>query len=265
MLRKIINVVKWLLIIHICFIVMAYLFQDKLIFYPSQLPSDYEFQFERPFVEVNLKTADGKTINALHFTKDSASGVILYFHGNSGSLSNWGHVVDYFAQYNYDVFVMDFRGYGKSTGSFNETWMYKDAQRCYDYLKKDYRENEIVLYGKSMGTTFATKVAADNDPQQLILEVPFYNLAAAGRHRFPLVPMFLLKFKFETDKYIPNVNCPITIFHGTDDYITPYEDSKELFKLATVRDKEFLTIPGGNHNNLVQYELYHEVLSRILQ
>lgn len=265
MLRKILKIVKWLVIVHICFIVLAYFFQDKLIFYPSPLPADHEFQFERPFTEVNLKTEDGQTINALHFPKDTANGVVLYFHGNSGNLSNWGHVVGYFERYGYDVFIMDFRGYGKSTGKFDEALMYKDAQLCYDYLKKHYPENEIVVYGKSLGTTFAAKVAADNDPQQLILEVPFYDLAAAGRHRFPLLPMFMLKYKFDTSRYVPQVNCPITFFHGTEDYITPYGDSKELFELATVADKEFVTIPGGGHNNLVQYELYQEVLSRRLK
>ncbi|PIE49808.1 MAG: alpha/beta hydrolase [Flavobacteriales bacterium] len=265
MLKKIIKIVKWLIIIHLCFVVFAYFFQEKLIFYPSSLPSDYTFKFDRPFTEVNLKTADGENINALHFKLDSSKGVVLYFHGNSGNLSNWGNVVDYFSRYHYDVLVMDFRGYGKSTGSFNEELMYKDAQLCYDYLKKQYSESEIVIYGKSMGTTFATKVATDNHPKHLMLEVPFANLASAGRYRFPLLPMSLLKFNFETDKYISQVDCPITLFHGTEDLITSYDDSLELFRLANSENKEFITIPGGSHNNLVQYKLYQEVLSRRLE
>lgn len=262
--KFIIKFIKWFIIIHIGFIFFAYFFQEKLIFLPEVLPQDYTFSFDHDFEEVHLKTTDGETINALHLKIDQSKGVILYFHGNSGSLKNWGNVVTYFNDYGYDVFVMDFRGYGKSTGEFNDQLMYNDAQLCYDYLKKQYAEDKIIPYGKSMGTTFATRVAADNNPQQLILEVPFYNLAAAGSHRFPFAPMFLLSYKFETNKYIKEVKCPLTIFHGTKDFITPYDDSKRLFKEATVTEKEFITIKDGTHNNIATYDVYKNKLRELL-
>ncbi|MDY7396463.1 alpha/beta fold hydrolase [Aureibaculum sp. 2210JD6-5] len=263
--KKIFKVLKWLAIVYIFITVLAYFFQEKLIFQPQVLPKDYTFQFDRNFEEVNLKTNDGEQINALHFKVEQPKGVVLYFHGNAGSLKGWGEVTRYFADLGYDAFVMDYRGYGKSTGSFNEDKMYADAQLCYDYLKKQYDEDYIIAYGKSLGTTFATKVAADNNPRQLILEVPFYNLAHAGKHRFPFAPIFLLNYKFMTNVYIKEVTCPITFFHGTDDWITPYDDSKKLFEEVEVKQKKFITIEGGSHNNLLQFDEYHLNLREILK
>ena len=264
-LRLLLKIAIWIVVIHIAFIIFGYFFQEKLIFQPEKLPKDFKYSFVHNFEEVNLKAEDGAIINALHFKIKNPKGVILYFHGNSGSLKGWGNVVRYFTDYQYDVFMIDFRGYGKSTGTLDDELMYQDAQMSYDYVKQFYNEDKIIPYGKSMGTTFATRVAADNNPQQLILEVPFYNLAAAGKHRFPFAPMFLLNYKFETNKYIKEVKCPITFFHGTEDWITPYDDSVRLFEEATVKDKEFITIEGGHHNDLVQYAKYNEVLKQLLE
>lgn len=262
--RIIKKILKGVLLFYIILTTIAYFLQDKLVFHPQILAQDFEYDLLIPFEEINLKTADNETLNGLHLKADNAKGVVLYFHGNSGSLKQWGQVTSYFIDYNYDVFVIDFRGFGKSTGKFDEEAMYIDAQLCYDYLKKSYPEEKIVVYGKSMGTTFATKVAAENTPQQLILEVPFYNLADAGQHRFPLAPTFLMKYKFETNKYIQKVNCPITFFHGTDDWVTPYEGSKRLFSEAPIENKQFITIDGGGHNNLINFPKYQNELKELL-
>lgn len=263
--KRIFKILKWVVGIYISLTIFAYMFQEKLIFLPEKLSADYQYQFQRDFEEVNLKTADGATINALHFRVKHPKGVVLYFHGNSGSLKRWGHVVSYFKDYNHDVFVMDYRSYGKSTGNFNEANMYIDAQLCYDFVKDKYSEDQIVVYGKSLGTTFATKVAADNKPQQLILEVPFYNLRAAAKYRYPFAPLFLLNYKFKTNQFIKNVTCPITFFHGTDDWITPYKDSKRLFEEVTATEKQFVTIEGGGHNNLLEFDEYHKKLKELLE
>lgn len=263
--KTIIKFLKGLLIFYVVLTLAAYFFQEKLIFQPQVLAEDYAFEFDRNFEEVNLKTTDAFNINALHFKVKQPKGVVLYFHGNSGSLKGWGEVTRYFTDLNYDTVVMDYRGFGKSTGEFDEELMYADAQLCYDYLKKQYSEDKIIAYGKSLGTTFATKVAADNSPQQLILEVPFYNLASAGKHRFPFAPVFLLKYKFMTNELIKRVTCPITFFHGTDDWITPYDDSKELFEEVNITDKKFISIEGGSHNNLLQFDEYHIQLKELLK
>ena len=259
------KIIKWLLLFFAILIMALHFFQEKLIFLPEELPKEYVYSFPQRFEEVNLKTEDEVTINALHFKVDNPKGVILYFHGNKGNLKRWGTIASYFTQFNYDVFVIDYRGYGKSTGGFNEKRMYTDAQLCYNYLKKQYSEDEIIIYGRSLGTTFATFVASQNAPKKLILEAPFFNLHDAAKHQYVLVPKFLVKYKFNTNKYMKNVKCSIAIFHGTDDWVTSYDGGKRLFKEATVTDKQFITIEQGSHNNLVEFELYKNKIKDLLK
>ncbi len=264
MIKSILRVVKWLLFVYALLLAVAYFFQEKLIFHPKKLPQAHEFSLAGNFNEVNLTTQDNKVINALHLKVRSPKGVILYFHGNAGSLERWGQIVSFFTEFDYDVFVIDYRNYGKSTGAFNETNMYKDAQLSYDFLKDNYKEEEIVIYGRSLGTTFATKVASENNPRQLILEAPFFSLIDIAKERFFLIPAILLKYKFETNEFIKDVKCSLTIIHGTEDSVTPYEGGKKLFKEAKIKDKQFITIEEGRHNNLIEFDLYKENIKTLL-
>ena len=136
-----------------------YFFQEKLLFLPTKLEQDYKFQFNYPFEELFLKTDEEAVINAIHFKVKKPKGVILYFHGNAGDLSRWGNITEYFVDKDYDVLVMDYRTYGKSTGKLSEDAFYKDAQFCYDYLLKQYSEEDISLYGRSLGTGIASYLA----------------------------------------------------------------------------------------------------------
>ena len=264
MIKNILKIAKWLLIVYVLLLIGAYFFQEKLIFYPEELSQDYKYTLTGDFEEINLTTVDNAIINALHLKVDDTKGVILYFHGNAGNLERWSKVVSFFTQFDYDVFVIDYRNYGKSTGVFNEEKMFKDAQLCYDYVKGKYKENDIVVYGRSLGTTFATKVASNNSPKQLILEAPFFSLLDIAKQRYSLIPSFLLKYKFQTDKYIKKVKCSVTIFHGTDDWVTPYEGGKRLFDEVIIDNKQFITIENAGHNNLIEYDLYKEKLKRLL-
>lgn len=146
-----------------------------MIFMPELLPQTYTYSFLGNFHEINSKTEDGSKLNALHFKVDNLKGVVLYFHGNAGDLSRWGIVVQKFEDLQYDVLVMDFRTYGKSIRKLSQSAFYNDAQVFYGYLLKSYNEEEIVVYGRSLRTTFATYVASKNHPKQVILEAPFYS------------------------------------------------------------------------------------------
>ena len=149
-----------------------YFFQESFLFLPTQLEQDFEYSFENKFEEINLINHE-VSLNGLHFKVENPKGVILYFHGNAGNLSRWGEIVQPLLRFNYDLIVMDYRSYGKNKGEFSEAAMYEDAQVFYDYAKNYFPESEIVLYGRSLGTTFATQMAAKNNPDQLILETPF--------------------------------------------------------------------------------------------
>lgn len=253
------------LIIASCvLLILLYMFQEKIIFPTEKLNKDFVFSFHQEFDEINLETEDGETINALHFKVKKPKGVILFFHGNKGNLSRWGNLVSYLEAYDYDVFVMDYRNYGKSTGSYDEKKMYQDGLLAYNYVKQLFPENQIVVYGRSLGCTFATRVATQNNPKHLVLEAPFYNMKKGVRFFSKLAPTFIVKYKFRTDLDIPSVKSPITFFHGDVDKTTSFEESKELFELVMSKQKEFVPISKGTHHNLKDFDIYKTKLKEIL-
>ena len=242
-----------------------YFFQEKFIFLNGKkLPKNFTYDFPEAFEEVNISTQDNQTLNALHFKLENPKGVVLFFHGNRGNLERWGTIVPYLLEYGYEVFVTDYRNYGKSTGDFNEKKMYEDAVAAYDYLSNSFSEDQIVVYGRSLGATFATEVGVNRNPKHVILEAPFYNLKRATKFYFVLSPSFLLKYDFKTNEKIGKVTSPVTFFHGDDDHTTSFEQSKELFQLVNATRKEFVEIPTGTHHNLKDFESYKKVLSQIL-
>ncbi|MBC3847527.1 alpha/beta hydrolase [Winogradskyella echinorum] len=242
-----------------------YFFQEKILFLPTTLEQDYQYQFNFNFEELFLKTDDDALINALHFKVENPKGVILYFHGNAGDLSRWGIIAEYFVEMNYDVLVMDYRTYGKSTGKLSEKVLYSDAQFCYNYLLKHYSEKQITLYGRSLGTGIASQLASINKPNQLILETPYYSILDVAEHRFPMFPVKkLLKYHFPTFQYLPKTDCSVTIIHGTDDSVVPYSSSKKLSEL-NLQNLNFVTVDGGNHNNLIEFEAYHKIIKSVLK
>jgi len=243
-----------------------YFFQDKILFRPTVLEQDYQFEFSHKFEELFLKTEDNAVINAVHFKVENPKGVILYFHGNKGDLQRWGDITEYFVDKDYDVFVMDYRTYGKSIGVLNEDALYKDSEFIYNYLKTQYSESDITVYGRSLGTTFATYAASKHNPKQLILETPYYSMIDVAKNRFPLVPVKqLMNYEFPTFSFINRTNCNITILHGTSDKVVPFSSGQKLFKVAPDATTRFVSIEGANHNNLIDFEAYHREIQAILQ
>lgn len=260
---------KMLLVIVAMYIMIGaslYFLQERILFIPTVLPQDFQYEFNRPFEELFLKTADDAVINALHFKAENSKGVILYFHGNAGDLSDWGSIAEIFVNWDYDVFIMDYRTYGKSTGKLSEAAFYQDAQFCYDYLKESYSASEITLYGRSLGTGIAAYLASENNAKLLILETPYYSMVDMAKSRFPLLPVkHILQYKFPTNDFIASVECPIVIFHGTDDGIVPFKSGKKLLGTIPKSQATFVKIERGGHNNLIEFEAYRNGIKKILQ
>jgi len=257
------------LIIFLCIVSVfggfLYFFQEKFIFINwEKLDRNYQYKFANTFEEVFIKTDANNEINALHFKLPNPKGVVLFCHGNKGNLTRWGNRVSYFLAYNYEVLVFDYRNYGKSTGNFNERAMYKDALLTYNHLKKDFKEENIVVYGFSLGATFATRIAALNTPKELVLEAPFYNLREVLLCYSRIAPTFLLKYQFSTHNDISKVLAPITVFHGNEDRTTSYKGSKKLLKLNSSVHNEHIEIEGGTHHNIREFIVYKDKLKEIL-
>ncbi len=243
-----------------------YFLQEQFIFRPSKLPQSHAYSFDYQFEEVFIETAPEAMINALHFTVERPKGIILYFHGNAGNLSRWGKITTFFVDHGYDVFVMDYRGYGKSTGERDEEALYSDSRQCYNYLLQRYSEDDIIVYGRSLGSAMATKMAAEFNPKALVLESPFYSLVDVAKSRFPMFPVEkLLKYQLPNYKYIKKVNCPITIYHGTNDFVVPFNSGERLYKASDEKKSEFIIIEGGGHNNLNEYSSYTDHIKGLLE
>ncbi len=260
-------------IFFLIFLVIGHIYyhQEDLLFQKATLPDDYIFTFEEPFKELFLKTDKDAEINALYFSAENPKGVVLYFHGRGGNLSdNWGRLSKEFTSRGYDLFVMDYRGFGKSKGKLSEKAICHDADFCYNYLHTRYTEDQIVVYGRSLGTGVATYVASHHDPKNLILESPYFSILDLTPRQLPYLPRFLipmiLKYHFRTDKWIVHVDAPIHIFHGTEDELVPFDSSTRLLKLIKEKkDASLITIEHGKHNHLRFHPTYQKVLDQILQ
>ena len=259
---------KWgiiLVIVYVLIAFLAYTYQERLVFFPSKMPLNHTYDFCQDFEEFNLTTDDGAKLNAVHIKQDSSKGLILYFHGNSGNISHLIHVANLFSAKGYESILVDYRTYGKSTGKVSEAALYKDAQLFYDYAKQRYQEKEIILYGRSFGTGIATWLASENEPEKLVLESPFYSAVALGKHRFPFLPIdWLSNFRFPSNEYIKQVECPIYIFHGKEDNVIPYESAEKLFAAIPGNNKELFSISNAGHNYLQDFKVFKEGMNKVL-
>jgi len=217
--------------LYICFIVILYFLQEKLLFHPVKIDKDKVLQFEIPFEEIELKAEDQKMLHGVLFKSDEGKGVILFLHGNGGAVDGWGQRAHLYTEVGFDVFFLDYRGYGKSEGAIsNENQMIRDAQLAYDYLKQDYTENQISVSGTSLGTGIATQIASKNHPKQLFLISPYYTLESLILEKIKMIPPVIIKYKFKTASYLSNVACPIHIFHGDQDKVIPIHHGIKLKK-----------------------------------
>jgi uncharacterized protein len=245
--------------------IIAYFVQEKFIFKPEKLKQDFVYKYDAPFEELFFDVEPGVRINGLHFKVEKPLGLVLYFHGNSRSIKGWAKYAKDFYRYEYDVVLIDYRGFGKSTGKRNEKDMLSDTQFVYDTLTKTYHQNHIIVYGRSLGSGFAAKLAADNTPRYLILDAPYFSFKKTIERFLPILPVkYVLRYHLRTDKWIPKVNCHTYILHGSKDWLIPISNSKKLQALNP-RKITLITIHGGGHNNLPFFPEYHNFIRDILK
>lgn len=238
--------------------------QERFIFKPEKLKQDFIYKYDAPFRELFFDIEPGVRINGLHFTVDKPHGLVLYFHGNTRSIKGWARYAKDFYRYNYDVVLVDYRGFGKSTGKRTEKDMLSDMQFVYDDLATRYTQQHIIVYGRSLGSGFATKIASDNKPRYLILDAPYFSFTKAIERFLPMLPVrFVLRFHLRTDKWIENVSCHTYIIHGTRDWLIPVRNSEKLQALNP-KKITLIRIKGGGHNNLPSFPEYHNFIRDIL-
>jgi len=239
-----------------------YTFQERLIFHPQPLKADHSFSFPVPFEERFIANGDIQ-LHSIRFPKENSLGVILYFHGNAGSLDSWGHIYADFAFAPYDLWILDYRGFGKSQGRIaGEDSLHEDALLFYQEAQAQYREKDILIYGRSIGTGVAAKLAADHPPKMLILETPYFNFVDLVGQIAPWAPEFLLRYRLMTNTYIVDQPFPIHLFHGDRDALIPASSSDRLSHLDS--NIQYHRIHGAGHNNISAFSQYDRQLRGLL-
>ena len=261
----------WITFIILCVIAIIagiifafYLLQEALIFNPIKLNRDFKFHFTLPFVERWFKINDQVELNAIHFKVENPKGLIFYLHGNAENVKYYGEEIQHLTEYGYDIFLYDYRGFGKSTGKIKrEREMQRDAKEIYHQMILEYTEDKVIIYGYSLGTGIASRLASNNSPKALILETPYYNFIDLIRcHKAYLPADLITKYKFRTDRYLTDVESPIYLFHGTEDKQIPYKSALKLKQLHL--KSNLITIEGGTHNDLMSFPEFKKAIAEIL-
>ena len=259
------KILAWIIvIIYLAAIFLLYTLQTKLIFYPGKLSADYRFKLGTTARELTLRTVDNERLSGLFFNNNKDQ-VILYFHGNAGDLSGWQYVSEDFVRLGYSFLIIDYRGYGKSSGVISEHGFYYDAEAAYNFLvNQGFTADDIIVYGRSIGSGVAVDLAARKDCKGLILESPFSSMAALANEKFPFIfPSLYLRYRFDNINKISRVRCPLILLHGSDDTLIPPSHSLKLFDKFSGK-KKMIIVDKGQHNDLHAFSQYDDFLRDVL-
>ncbi|MBI2619775.1 MAG: alpha/beta hydrolase [Ignavibacteriales bacterium] len=234
--------------------VVLMIFEEKFIYFPAVYPDGvYESEARALQPEDHwFTTDDGVKLHAWSLRSDSAAPTVIHFHGNAGNLSHRGEILRRLHASGFNVFIFDYRGYGKSEGSPDEEGVYKDGLAAFDYVSglSGIDRSSIVLFGTSLGGAVAVEVAARKKPVALILESTFSSARDVAAAAYPYLPArWLLRTKFDSESKIRSLTIPLLFIHGTDDSIIPFELGRKLYEAAN-EPKEFYTVEGADHNNV---------------
>ena len=259
--------IKFIVAIYAIAGIAFYYLQEKIIFHPWTIPTGQVFEFKEPFVETYLRMDELTSYNLVQFksTDSMTKGVVLYFHGNKGNINRYAKFAKNFTRNGYEVWMIDYPKFGKSTGTLSEASLNEMALQLYKLARVRYQPQQIILYGKSLGSGIAAQLASIRDCNQLILETPYNSMVSLVNHYALIYPIeSMLKYKFHTDQYLPKVTAPICIFHGTDDALIPLSNAEKLKKVLKPTD-QFLILEKGTHHNLNDFPQMQQTLDSLLQ
>ena len=246
--------------IYVLLCVLVFFTQEYFLFQSSRLEQDHVYQTSRPHEEIWLGE-EGRH-HAVHIQQPASQGVIIYFHGNRGSLQRWIKLTDGLLRYPYDLLLVEYPGYGKSQAPRSQHSIEELALLSYDYARQNYAAEQVIIYGRSLGTGVASYLAAHRPAKRVVLETPFYSLDDLLRRYLFLLPRnLLIRYHFPNDQWLKRTDADIDILHGTRDQIIPVGMASKLS--ATLEQAKMTVIDGGRHHNLSDYQQYWDTLDTI--
>ncbi len=246
---RILKFILWFLLIGYVLVAgLAYVFQERLVFHPRRLSTDYVYDWG---TERTIPLGEGLSLSTVWVDRPDDRGVVLYFHGNVGDNERSRRQLSNLLEGDYDLVSVDYRGFGKSTGEpESDEQLLADVQVVYDSVRAQYPEARIRLLGYSLGSGMAAYLAAQNKPAHLTLIAPYTSLTDMKDVLFWWLPDFLLKYRLDTASRIADIDCPIKIYHGTADELIPYSMAETLAELAP-KHVTLIPLSGVSHRGAI--------------
>ncbi len=239
-------------------VALVYFRQEKLIFMPQPLNKDHKFDIA-DVVEVKVQVA-GAELSAVHLRLPDPKGVVFFLHGNGGNLQTWLTGVDFYRRVNYDLFMIDYRGYGKSSGQIeSEAQLHDDMRVAWNKIAPQYTGKKLVVYGRSLGTGLAAKLSSEVQPDLTVLVSPYESLKAMGDAHYPWLPGLVNRYTMRTDEWLPAIKGPVMIEHGDVDTLIGISHAERLKKIHA--GTELVVVRGAGHNDIHQFPIYLDTLS----
>ncbi len=257
-------------IVVVFMLIVAYTrhLENKNLYFPTremlQTPEDIGLEYE----DVFITTEDGTKIHGWYLPAMESKGVVLFFHGNAENISHRLDAARFFHEHDFDLLLVSYRGYGKSSGRPSEQGLYSDAKAAYEFLinEKSKRPDEIILYGFSLGGAVAIDLAHKVDISLLIVQSSFTSVEDMGKELYPNLPIGrFIRQRYDSILKIEKIGAPLLIIHSPDDEVIPFEHGKRLFEKAP-EPKAFLKITGG-HGDIFHFtvQIYIQEMTSFIE
>ena len=277
--KRIHSIVTWLmglgLLAYVAVVAGLYFFQESLLFHPVVIPANQPLAALKTQADANgggvrefTVPVPGATLSGLHLTLPNPKGVVFFLHGNGGNLDEWFVNTALYRQNNMDLVMIDYRGFGKSTGQIeSEAQLRSDVRAAYDFIAPQYVGKKLVIYGRSLGTGLAAGLAADLYKAHTIVDMtvlvsPYSSMRALTGEIYPLVPQVALRYPLRTDELLPLVKSPLLLIHGDQDALIPPSHSKTLKSL--VPQARLLLVKGAGHGDIHKFDAYLQDFGGVL-
>lgn len=244
-------------------ILLAYLAQERLIYFPSKALMGSPEQIGLAYESVWIRTEDQVRIHGWFVPTANARQTVLFLHGNAGNISHRLQSLRLFNALGLSVLIVDYRGYGNSEGKTDEQGTYRDADAAWRYLTqtRELAPESIVVFGRSLGGAVAVWLAGTRRVGGLIMEASFTSLPELARRHYPWLPVkALARIHYPSLARLPNVGCAVLIAHSRNDEVVPFWHGKTLYASA-LQPKRFVELEGGHNDGfIVTGERYAESL-----
>ena len=256
---------RWLrlpLVAWLAVILLLTIFENWLIYFPSVYPAGYWDRVNLEYEDAHFEAADGTKLHGWYVRHNNPRALLLFAHGNAGNISHRAQIVaDMVARLHVNVLIFDYRGYGRSQGSPSEPGILADARAARRWLagRAEVPEQEIVLFGESLGGGVMVDLAAQDGARGLILHNTFSSLPEVGAYHYRWLPVrWFMRTRMDSAAKVVHYRGPLIQIHGGSDTIVPMPIGRQLFENAN-EPKRWVTIAGGDHNDPPTPEFFDEI------